>query len=432
MTFHKWMVGFALAVIMVAALIANAILFSARSFQHHLAEIAPQSSGIINVQRFWTAEGQIAEIEKGIAPQRGEILSAQQNVADLEKKVQDLAQQATEASVNLSMSLSALETRLGVERAATPAGEDGLSIDAFDATARLAEVAAAPTAADEDRAAIAALKTTADRLQQLERDAETAVVELESARQRLRAAASSVADADRQILGVKAQVVPGGFDDYDVIRSETLALQKSSPLGFGLTLAQTHPHFLSSILVLVMGALGGILYLFPAYMSRPSPVTFAEIVVRMIFGMCAALAFYIVVNATIAGFAFVPGAEGGQAALNPFSVSLIGIVAGVMADDIAKWIRNRGSELLGGGPSQGGGLAPQPAPAPAPAVAPASAPEAATFDPYEGGAMGPGATLGLADDPFRSAAQDAASAASRSGDPGAGAPPPGGVIRRDG
>jgi hypothetical protein len=112
-----------------------------------------------------------------------------------------------------------------------------------------------------------------------------------------------------------------------------------------------------------MGLLGAILYLFPAYMSRANPVTFAEIAVRSIFGMVTALAFYIVANASISGLAFVPGGTTETAtAINPFTVSLIGIVAGIMADDIAKWIQRRGSEILGGTPG---------VPAPAPSAAPA-------------------------------------------------------------
>jgi hypothetical protein len=81
-------------------------------------------------------------------------------------------------------------------------------------------------------------------------------------------------------------------------------------------------------------------------------VTFAEIAVRSIFGMVTALAFYIVANASVAGLAFIPGGQQADmaTAMNPFTVSLIGIVAGIMADDIARWIQRRGSELLGGTP----------------------------------------------------------------------------------
>jgi hypothetical protein len=86
--------------------------------------------------------------------------------------------------------------------------------------------------------------------------------------------------------------------------------------------------------------------------------------VRLIFGMCAALAFYVIANATIAGFNLQSGVQQAStaAALNPFTVSLIGIIAGVMAEDIAKFIQDRGRGVLGGAaPAEA-------APAAAPAV----------------------------------------------------------------
>jgi hypothetical protein len=123
-------------------------------------------------------------------------------------------------------------------------------------------------------------------------------------------------------------------------------------------LAQGHPALLSTVLVLLMGALGSLLYLFPAYLNRPVPVTMAEIVVRLIFGMCAALAFYVLANAAIAGFSVASSAQltTTSSALNPFAVSLVGIVAGVMSEDIAKWIQERGRGIF----QQGGAAASAP------------------------------------------------------------------------
>jgi hypothetical protein len=81
----------------------------------------------------------------------------------------------------------------------------------------------------------------------------------------------------------------------------------------------------------------------------------AEIVVRLIFGMCAALAFYVLANAAIAGFSISSGVQQAttSATLNPFTVSLVGIVAGVLSEDIAKWIQDRGRGIFtqGGAPA---------------------------------------------------------------------------------
>jgi hypothetical protein len=148
------------------------------------------------------------------------------------------------------------------------------------------------------------------------------------ARQRL--VSGQVAEANRRVFALQQSVVPD-YEHYQRVRGEAYALRSMSPLGASAFLAQGHPALLSTVLVLLMGALGSLLYLFPAYLNRPVPVTMAEIVVRLIFGMCAALAFYVLANAAIAGFSIASSVQQAttSATLNPFTVSLVGIVAGV-------------------------------------------------------------------------------------------------------
>jgi hypothetical protein len=185
-----------------------------------------------------------------------------------------------------------------------------------------------------------------------------------TARQRL--VSGQVAESNRRIFALQQSVVPD-YEHYGRVRSEAQALQTMSPLGVSAYFAQGHPALLSTTLVLLMGALGALLYLFPAYLNRAEPVTMAEIVVRLIFGMCAALAFYVLANAAIAGFSIGAGVEQATTSsmLNPFTVSLVGIVAGVLSEDIAKWIQDRGRGIFTQGVvSSGatGGGAPQAAP----------------------------------------------------------------------
>ena len=72
-------------------------------------------------------------------------------------------------------------------------------------------------------------------------------------------------------------------------------------------------------------------------------------------GMCAALALYVLLNATIAGISITQNnAQASTSSLlNPFTVSLIGIIAGVLSEDIAKWIQDRGRGIFtqGGAPA---------------------------------------------------------------------------------
>lgn len=347
-SFHKWMVGIALTVIMVSALGTNALLFSARNFQFNLAQIAPTTNGVISVQELMDVETQIRQIESDTSGPRGELIQVQQQVAALEA-----AEDATETAANTARAEIAGDIATIEARSGAPVAETAALMDAPALEGRIAQLAGRPNLPPEDQQAIASLRGQVQQLGQLEEqlsegDAERATL---VAQQRL--VGGQVAEADRRIFALKQTVVPN-YEQYDIIHSEVVALINTSPLGVGAGLVQMHPTFMSTVLVLLMGALGAILYLFPAYMSRANPVTFAEIIVRLIFGMCTALAFYIVANATLAGFSFVPGqaAQGAAAMLNPFTVALIGIIAGVMADDIARWIKNRGSELFGaGGPA---------------------------------------------------------------------------------
>jgi hypothetical protein len=156
--------------------------------------------------------------------------------------------------------------------------------------------------------------------------------------------------ATDQIHALQAQVVHER-EHYDRIRNEARSLQSLSVFGATTYLAQGHPSLLSTVLVLLMGALGSLLYLFPAYLNRPAPVTMAEVFVRLIFGACAALAFYVLANA-LAAFSVSAAPQQlatTSATLNPFTVSLVGIIAGVMSEDIAYWIQTRGRGVLGGG-----------------------------------------------------------------------------------
>jgi len=104
--------------------------------------------------------------------------------------------------------------------------------------------------------------------------------------------------------------------------------------------------------VMAMGALGSLLFLFPAYIAnRPGQeVTFDTIVVRTVFGMVVAFAFAIVYHLGLA----LASATGGTASnvdtvQSPFVIGGLGIVAGVMGDDIAKWIHDRGAYLFKAG-----------------------------------------------------------------------------------
>jgi hypothetical protein len=356
MTFHKWMVGLGLAALMIAVLFFNAVLFSARSFQFNIASLDSTSQGIVSVAAIAEAEEQLASIEQSAAMPRAELSQIAQQLSTLDAAQEDKRNQAVALQAQIAGEVAAIETEMGAT-AATPAAaldEQALA----DRVSSLAQMSLPQQAT----ATVQTMRADVDRLNIMLDQLDAGDAERRALLQRQSLLGNQVADAQRQEFAIKQEAF-SNVELYDRIRIEAEALRTASLFGIGAGLVEAHPTMLSTGLVLLMGLLGAILYLFPAYMSRANPVTFAEIAVRSIFGMVTALAFYIVANASISGLAFVPGGTTETAtAINPFTVSLIGIVAGIMADDIAKWIQRRGSEILGGTPG---------VPAPAPSAAPA-------------------------------------------------------------
>jgi hypothetical protein len=394
MTFHRWFAGFFLLILMVVALFVNSLLFSARSFQDNLAHIAPATGGVIKLAELDEVESKVTLLKNQTAPQRGELAQLELQAAAAKRDADSVRDRLTALEASVLSATSELEARAGL----TPAAGSG-AFDPVDVTQRLDRVAASRAA--NVREGIVAIRTDLAKIPEIEQALaanEEDLARLEAERGR---AAEFVSTSERTILGLQSQF----GDDFTRVRNEARALVASTPFGLGPRLVEMHPTFLSTVLVLIMGALGAILYLFPAYLNRENKIFFADIVVRLVFGMVVALAFYIVANASIASLAFMPTSEGSTAgaSLNPFSVSLIGIVAGIMADDIAAWILKRGRELIGGGMRET-----------PPRRAVTTAAEPRGVNPNAGNA-----------DPYASAAADARVAPS---DPGGGAPPRGGVV----
>jgi hypothetical protein len=354
MTFYKFAVGVVLTLAMVTVLTMSALVFSSRDFQFGVAQISPSTNGLISFAQLDAADRQIQQLESESAGPRGELLEIDQQIASLDGQVQSSESSANDARAAMVGAIADIETRANVETAQSAAAD----MSAQGLSQRINALAARPGLPPADQQGVAQLRVQVQQLADQEealddRSAERAAL---VARQRL--VSGQVAEANRRVFALQQTVVPD-YEHYTRVRGEAFALRNLSPLGASAYLAQGHPALLSTMLVLLMGALGALLYLFPAYLNRPAPVTMAEIAVRLIFGMCAALAFYVLANAAIAGFSIASSVQLAttSSTLNPFTVSLVGIVAGVMSEDIAKWIQDRGRGIF----QQGGAAATAPA-----------------------------------------------------------------------
>jgi hypothetical protein len=322
MTLYKFLVGFVLTVAMVSVLGLTALLFAARDFQYGLALTAPASNGLFDENAINGSEAMVSTIVRDTTT-----VQLVHDIADLEAR----AHVQNSTSVVSNTSAAALGARV-------------------EALARISTLSA------DDQAKVAEMRTKIPELAAVQAQAQQApapnaatpvVLQAQSDAQHSAAALlSGDADGSHTLLQQ--------YQGYSRVRTELAALHELSPWGIGSSLARAHPSQLSIALVMLMGALGALLYLFPAYLTRPVPVSMAEVVVRLIFGACAALAFYILANAGVAAFSLSSDSHQPttSAALNPFTVSLIGIIAGVMAEDIAKWIQDRGRGIFQqGGPT---------------------------------------------------------------------------------
>jgi hypothetical protein len=343
MTLYKFAVGAVLTVAMVGVLGVSALVFSSRDFQYGVQMIAPSTNGLISFQRLAEADAQIQVLEAETAAPRGELLEVEQQIASIDAQAESAEATADAARAEIVGGIAQVETSANVG-ASTSAAAD-LSAQAL--SQRINTLAARPGLSATDQQNVAALSAQVNQLASQEENMDQAGAERAGLSARQRALSGQVAESNRRIFALQQSVVPD-YEHFSRIRSEAQSLQALSPLGASAYLAQGHPALLSTILVLLMGALGSLLYLFPAYLNRPAPVTMAEIVVRLIFGMCAALAFYVLANAAIAGFSIASSVTQAttSSALNPFTVSLVGIVAGVLSEDIAKWIQDRGRGIF--------------------------------------------------------------------------------------
>jgi hypothetical protein len=359
MTVYKFFVGFVLAIAMIGVLGLAALVFSARDFQFGVAQIS-NTSGLISFQRLSDADHQIEQLQAASAAPRGEKLQIDQRLADLQAQANKAENDANTARANVVGQIADIESRTSAQ--------PPQALMADPSTGALNQrlgLLAAHQLSPGDQRNLTSLRGQVQQINEQQQAHDNSSAEQTELLARQQLVGGQVAESDRQILALEQQVLPDAPQQFARVRNEAQALQMLSPLGVSAFLAQGSPSILATLLVLLMGALGSLLYLFPAYLNRPQPVTMAEIAVRLIFGMCAALAFYVLANATIAGFSIASSVAQASTAstLNPFTVSLIGIVAGVLSEDIAKWIQDRGRGIF----TQGGAPA-APAAAPAPST----------------------------------------------------------------
>jgi hypothetical protein len=308
------MVGAFLLLLMVTVLAGNALVFSARSFQQNFTAVT--GAPVFSARQVDDIARAMAVVEDRLEPLKISAARIEQKIAEKQSSL-DLARREAEAAKEAG----------GAPAAAEP------------------PVASAAPALDTPSitppAAVNTLVSPADQGDQ----------ELQALQAQSLVINQQIDTTRNELIASNALLRSGFQGNFNQVRAEVDSLRATSPLGIGMWLAQVHPSSLSTLLAVLMGALGAMLFLFPAYVANKPEweVTFAAIIVRMVFGMVTAFAFYILANSAIAAFALGGGGDAKSATaenLNPFTVAGLGVIAGIMADDIALWIHKRGKDMF--------------------------------------------------------------------------------------
>jgi hypothetical protein len=334
---YRWFVGAFLLVLMVLALVLNALVFSARSFQQNFASVTGQT--VFSLSDVNDISRGLASIDFQLEPLSRQLAAAESQLDAAKRKVDALNTEIDSRAQALAAALAPVET--------------GLQLNASDETSTAALQARVDRLAGDkrvDKNALAGLTAQIDQINALAAQEPQANSDLQVAQNQASGLTAQMQGERQSLLSADPLLSQRLQNNFGEIKAEVDSLRSSSPFGLGLTLAQVHPSSLSSLLVCTMGALGAMLFLFPAYVANKPEwqVTFGATIVRMVFGMVTAFAFYILANSAIAAFA-VGGGEVKAAnaeSLNPFTVAGLGVIAGLMADDIARWIHKRGKDMF--------------------------------------------------------------------------------------
>lgn len=329
-------VGCVLTLVMLVTLLACAITFSARSFQHNFAQVSGNQTGVFSRAAIARMAQELARLEQDTAPERIKLEELLRQQQQLSRRLLDAQAEGLERAEEARALLAPIEVRLEVEV--------GAGVDLGVLAERLA-----------------ALRSREDLLEGEQTALERAEALLTQANQR--AALTAEIEAERQALAAQIEEVNGILgraadrilqerrnlgENYEAVLAEVEALRNTSPVGLGIMLAEMHPAFLSTLLVCLSGALGAIFYLFPAFMTRAEKVGLDDIAVRWLLGVTAAFVFMVAANAanSLLSLGAAAPSDVPQPSLNPFTIAGLGVIAGVMAPDIARWIHSRGAALI--------------------------------------------------------------------------------------
>ena len=192
--------------------------------------------------------------------------------------------------------------------------------------------------------------------------AEARKAELDDTRQLEREARVSLEDriAKRDEFATNFKAKRG--DDSFALLNELIFFENAGFIIFympdPLIFPTMPPAILTLILTLSMGALGSVIYVTRYYFSTEPARAFSWYIFRPFLGMITALAVYVFAKAGQLSFSDASLDSSLSEGLNPFVLSFLAIISGLLSEQAITWLTRSGSRLFGepdGGNAGAGG-----------------------------------------------------------------------------
>jgi hypothetical protein len=223
-------------------------------------------------------------------------------------------------------------------------GKLGEAIDRIGQAFRLSQ-----KARQDDIIASARKKANADKIATLQSEIAQARADLDQQFALIRADLAQDKDGRARVENAFYEL---NINNFDCGRSNERCGAISGVLNRGLYhLLTLPPDLLTLMLVILMGVLGSALQISHAYFMRAEVQTIGGYFQRVSVGAMTALVIFIVAKAGVPVLAD-PSRLGGDAPINPYFVSFLAIVSGLLSENAIANIQAQGARLLGGG---GGG-----------------------------------------------------------------------------
>ncbi|HVV34780.1 MAG TPA: hypothetical protein VHC73_16250, partial [Vitreimonas sp.] len=113
MTLYKFLVGLVLTIAMIAVLSLSALVFSARDFQFGVAQFS-NTSGLVDFKQLEQINSLIEQSRSESAAARGENQQITNRLTDLQAKVDQAQDAATQARAQVVHQIADLEQRVNV------------------------------------------------------------------------------------------------------------------------------------------------------------------------------------------------------------------------------------------------------------------------------------------------------------------------------